>query len=560
MTYIICIIAMAALSVVALYVARRYGMGQADERASDDVLRKLYGQYWAQVSAITQTYLLKAPSDEEWLAEIKTRVSASDAEVPSRSLWSWLTDHFHDDGASVRQTAAAQLGLEALGAAFRGPLSRIVRMQEKTALIPHRVASGKPKGGRRSVRRTSRSNRRFGSGRLTGEVALAAAVTVMAIVVAVAVTAFGLRFWIGSSLTSASSPGTSVVIAATATANEPAPALPLDIVQELRSAGGSSAGATAYILAPGTSQPDTISLTPRSADGQVDNGPTRTAALDTKIAAVERALANEANPGQLDVLAALATAARTASRPATLILVSSGLSTSGGFDLRQVGWDANPSSLATQLKASGHLPDLAGIQVVFVGLGDTAGRQPALPLPQQATLAAYWTAICRAAGAAACTIDNTARPQLASHVKSTAPVVPVPVVAMAAGPASATITTLPAALLFRFNSTVLIPYADMVLQPIVQQARSHHLLVSITGYASPDGGSSAYNLTLSAQRAAAVRAQLIALGLSAGQITQAIGAGTGGKSLAACMVDGHLDEAICAQLRRVVIVLSPARR
>ena len=203
MTYIICMIAMAALSVVALYVARRYGMGQADERASDDVLRKLYGQYWAQVSAITQTYLLKAPSDEEWLAEIKARVSASDAEVPSRSLWSWLTDHFHDDGASVRQTAAAQLGLEALGAAFRGPLSRIVRMQEKAALIPHRIASGKPESGRRSGRRTSRSNRRFGSGRLTGEVALAAAVTVMAIVVAVAVTAFGLsecliNGWAGS--------------------------------------------------------------------------------------------------------------------------------------------------------------------------------------------------------------------------------------------------------------------------------------------------------------------------------------------------------------------------
>jgi hypothetical protein len=57
-----------------------------------------------------------------------------------------------------------------------------------------------------------------------------------------------------------------------------------------------------------------------------------------------------------------------------------------------------------------------------------------------------------------------------------------------------------------------------------------------------------------------VRAQLIALALSAGQITQATGAGTGGKSLAACMVDGHLDEAICAQLRRVVIVLSPAPR
>lgn len=55
MTYIICIIAMAALGVIALCVARRYGMGRDDKRAADDALRKLYGQYWAQVHAITQT-------------------------------------------------------------------------------------------------------------------------------------------------------------------------------------------------------------------------------------------------------------------------------------------------------------------------------------------------------------------------------------------------------------------------------------------------------------------------------------------------------------------------
>jgi outer membrane protein OmpA-like peptidoglycan-associated protein len=389
--------------------------------------------------------------------------------------------------------------------------------------------------------------------RLTDAVALTIA-AVVAVAVAVAATVFGLRFSISSP--ASSSAGAKVVIVATATANEPAPALPVDILQALRSAGSSSAGATAYVVAPGSSQPDTISLTPRRADGQADHGLTRTAALDAYISAVERALGKEGAAGQLDLLAAIAAAVRTTSSPGTLIVVSSGLSTAGGFDLRQVGWDADPSSLAAQLEAAGQLPDLTGWHVVFSGLGDVAGPQPALPQPQQATLESYWRAICQAADAASCGIDTTARPQLASHVTNHAPVVPVPVVALAAGPRSTTITTLPDALLFEFDSTALIPYADKILQPVVQQARSQHLQVSITGFASPDGGSSAYNLALSAQRAEAVRDRLAALGLPAGQITQVTGGGTGGKRIDACLVHGRLDEAVCAQLRRVVIVLS----
>jgi hypothetical protein len=62
------------------------------------------------------------------------------------------------------------------------------------------------------------------------------------------------------------------IITATATTSEPAPALPADIVQALRSAGLGKTPATAYVVAPGASQPDTISLTPHLANGQVDYG------------------------------------------------------------------------------------------------------------------------------------------------------------------------------------------------------------------------------------------------------------------------------------------------
>ena len=107
-------------------------------------------------------------------------------------------------------------------------------------------------------------------------------------------------------------------------------------------------------------------------------------------------------------------------------MVTSGLSTAGGFDLRQVGWNANPVAVASQLKHEGLLPSLAGWHVIFSGLGDTAGDQPALPLPQQAELVAYIMAICHAAGAASCGTDDVTRPDPPALSTNPTPVVPVP--------------------------------------------------------------------------------------------------------------------------------------
>ena len=356
----------------------------------------------------------------------------------------------------------------------------------------------------------------------------------------------------------APAPTNNIIITESATANEPAPTLSVGVLQALRSAGLASTPATAYVVAPGTSQPATIPLTPHLANGQVDYGPTRISTLNANITAVQRAVEREVAQGPFDLLAAIALAIKAAPAPATLIVVSSGLSTTGGFDVRQVGWDASPSSVAAQLRARGLLPDLAGHRVVFSGLGDTAGRQRALPLPQRTTLANYWQAICQASGAASCSEDGTSRPEPPSRSTIPVPLVPVPVVTSVTGPQNSSVTSLPDALLFSFGSSTLIPSADPILQSIAQRARSQHRLASITGYASPDGGTNTYNLALSARRADAVRNRLIALGLPVGQITKITGAGTAGKSQDVCLVHGQLDEAICAQLRRVVIVLSPA--
>jgi outer membrane protein OmpA-like peptidoglycan-associated protein len=348
-----------------------------------------------------------------------------------------------------------------------------------------------------------------------------------------------------------------VIIAATATANEPAPVLSAADLQILQTAGTTSTHAAAYVVDPGSGQPAVISLTPRRSDGQVDYGPTRNQTLAANIAAIQRVLGREAARGPFDLLTTIAAATRVTAPPATLIVLSSGLSTAGGLDMRQAGWDASSSSVAAQLKARGLLPNLAGYHVVLSGLAATSGRQAALPLPQRTTLTSYWLAICKAAGAASCTTDEMTRPDPPSHSTVPVPVVPLPHVTSVRGPGGTITTTLPDPLLFQFNSATLLPTADSILQPLATQAQDEHLLVAITGYASPDGGTAAYNKALSTQRASAVRKRLIALGLPASQITKVAGAGTAGQKPSTCLVDGQLNEAICAQLRRVVVVFYP---
>ena len=168
-------------------------------------------------------------------------------------------------------------------------------------------------------------------------------------------------------------------------------------------------------------------------------------------------------------------------------------------------------------------------------------------------------AICRAAAAASCSVNVTTRPDLPSRSTVPVPIVPVPKVWTYQGPHHSTTTSLPDALLFAFDSSVLIRTANSILQPLVARVQRHHLLVSITGHASPDGGTIAYNLALSKRRARAVRNRLIALGLPAAWITRVTGVGTDHHGPGSCLMQGQLDETICAHLRKVVIVMSPRR-
>jgi outer membrane protein OmpA-like peptidoglycan-associated protein len=347
-----------------------------------------------------------------------------------------------------------------------------------------------------------------------------------------------------------------IVIVASATANEPAPVLAAPDRSMLLDAGKST-NAVAFVVDPNTGQASEVSLTPRRADGEVDYGPDRNMKLTSNVNQVQQRLNTLAASGPFDLLTMIAQAIRVTSVPGTLLVLSSGLSTAGGFDLSQVGWGADARTVAAWLNQRGLLPRLAGWHVVFSGLADTGGRQPALPLPQRTVLASYWLTLCQVAGAASCTADTVTRPAPPSRSTTPVPVVTFPQVTSFRSPRGQT-TDVPADAFFAFNSARLLPGADAVLGPLAAEARGQHLQITIIGYASPDGGTDAYNLALSAARAQAVKTRFIALGVPASLIVKAVGLGTAGQPRSACYRQGQLDEAICEQLRRVVITLYPA--
>jgi outer membrane protein OmpA-like peptidoglycan-associated protein len=346
-----------------------------------------------------------------------------------------------------------------------------------------------------------------------------------------------------------------IVVVASATANEPAPVLAAPDRSMLVSAG-ENANAVAFVVDPNSGQAREVSLTPRRADGEVDYGPDRAERLAANVNQVQQSLNVLSASGPFDLLTMIAQAVRVTSVPGTLLVLSSGLSTAGGFDLSLVGWGADPRAVASWLNQRGLLPRLAGWHVVFSGLADTSGRQPALPLPQRATLTSYWLALCQTAGATSCQVDGVTRPEPPSRSTTPVPVVAFPHVTSFRGPQGQT-TDIPADAFFAFNSTRLLPGADAVLGPLAAEARGQDLRVTIVGYASPDGGTAAYNLALSAARAQAVKTRLIALGTPPSLIVKAVGLGTAGQPNSACYRQGQLDEALCSQLRRVVITLYP---
>ena len=101
-----------------------------------------------------------------------------------------------------------------------------------------------------------------------------------------------------------------IVVAASATANEPAPVLSGPDRARLRDAGSTSTRAAAFVVNPNTGQAREVSLTPRRPDGQVDYGPDRNSELGANVTRVQHLLSTLAASTPFDLLAMIARAVR----------------------------------------------------------------------------------------------------------------------------------------------------------------------------------------------------------------------------------------------------------
>ena len=179
------------------------------------------------------------------------------------------------------------------------------------------------------------------------------------------------------------------------------------------------------------------------------------AALSGEQAAAGWGTTVQATPrrAEFDLLRGIRTAVRDR-EPGTLVVISSGLSTEGRLDLRQVGWSQDPDRLAESLRGEDVLPNLTNWRVVFSGLGDTAGQQPPLPGATRQTLSDYWRSICLVANAADCEIDDEAGTATQPNQATAAAVVPVPGVQLLVEPDGQNTLVFSDALLFRPDSVV----------------------------------------------------------------------------------------------------------
>lgn len=357
--------------------------------------------------------------------------------------------------------------------------------------------------------------------------------------------------------------GDRVVLLVTATTHEPRPMLTERARTALRAAansqnvtdGPSGKGSTAVVSTADGRFSAPLPLTPRRANGAVEHGLQRDTLIENNLRDVsDTVLATRAQAPALDLLQGIDDAVAGAD-PGLLILVSNGLSTRGGFDLRQAGWNAEPGRIVAQLRERHLLPDLTGWRVLVTGLGATAGDQPPLPQPTRQKLTAYWKAICEAT-AQSCEFDDTRFERAAPAPGPAIPVVPIPEVSSVTGPLGEVTTTLSDRVLgFAGDSAVLSPAALELLADTASRINTRlggrpGAEVTVRGYtADPPGSTHEDRLQLSQDRARAVAAALAAAGVT----HRIVPAGGGSAPGPSAVVNGAFDEARAAAMRRVEI-------
>jgi outer membrane protein OmpA-like peptidoglycan-associated protein len=224
--------------------------------------------------------------------------------------------------------------------------------------------------------------------------------------------------------------------------------------------------------------------------------------------------------GRIDVLGLLGQVARVPG-PATAVVVSSGLQTTGPLAINTVGWDmVGSDAVLDQAVAQELLPDLTGKIIVFQALGDVAGAQERLPERLRSRLVRMWVGLCERAKAADCRVDTEVAGSASPVSTVPAPLTGVPGDPHLALPTVAdepAVTELPADVLFEPNSAQLLPGATALLQEAAAEL-SPGARVDLVGRTATFGTAES-SRAFSLDRAVACRDALVAAGVPAERIT-----------------------------------------
>jgi OmpA-OmpF porin, OOP family len=265
-----------------------------------------------------------------------------------------------------------------------------------------------------------------------------------------------------------------------------------------------------------------------------------------------RAQSAEANP--LNALNVAARLIRGSGQPGTVVLLDSGLQTTGALDYTAGLLGSDPEIVANQLAHRGQLPDLSGVNVIVLGVGDVSAPQEPLDTAQQTNLREQWQAIAKESGAACVHIDQTPVTGSAQAGLPRVAVVKVPQ-AQAIAPGTRVVIS-DTAVKFVSDSAQLVDPASArrALSRIADDVKTNTRRVLLTGTTATDG-TEAGRLELSRQRAETVKSLLVQQGVPAANI-ETNGVGTHNpEHVNDVDGKGNLVESLAAQNRNVILTV-----
>lgn len=269
--------------------------------------------------------------------------------------------------------------------------------------------------------------------------------------------------------------------------------------------------------------------------------------------------ATKAETPEADVLQAIDIASRSLSdapqgASKQLIVLDSGLSTAGALNFTTSDFlDADSNVAINHLATNKDIPDLSGITVTFVGLGDVSLPQQQLTGPEADNLKSIWTGIVKKGGGKVNILNSLSG--------EAGPITGYPVVTPVSGLTVATTSFDNSSavvfrnILFTGDSAkyVDIQAATSALQPAASYMKAHpDYSILLIGTTAGDGDKD-YCLNLSKARAEAVRATLISMGISGDRITT-VGQGYEDEWHLPDVSSGYLIESVAALNRKVVLL------